>query len=94
MHRFAVDYYGKPVAVNDLGYVSFRNDHYVLDLAGLGSLRALACREKGCGPNWMNALAKAHDVDLAMIYPDWFRSTPQLVESGCTSTGAKQDHTR
>ncbi|MDX1696293.1 MAG: hypothetical protein R3208_21185, partial [Ketobacteraceae bacterium] len=36
MHRFAVEYYNKPLAVNDLGYVSYNNDNYVLDLWGAG----------------------------------------------------------
>ena len=41
MHRFAVEYYKKPIAVNDLGYVSYRNDEYILDLWGLASTKAL-----------------------------------------------------
>jgi hypothetical protein len=76
MHRFAVEYYRMPVAVNDIGYVSFKNDNYVLDLAGLGSVQALSCREHGCGPDWMNRLAKVYDVRFAMIYSDWFRNIP------------------
>ena len=44
MHRFAVDFWGKPVAVNDLGYVSYRNPNYVLDLWGLASPQALKAR--------------------------------------------------
>ncbi len=37
MHRFATDFYKQPVAVNDLGWVSYKNDAFVLDLQGLGS---------------------------------------------------------
>jgi hypothetical protein len=40
MHRFA-KMYNKPIAVNDLGFVSWRNDQYVLDLWGLASTEAL-----------------------------------------------------
>jgi hypothetical protein len=72
MHRFAVDFYRKPVAVNDLGYVSWRNDNYVLDLFGLGSKEALTFRLAGAGPDWMDALARAKGVELAMIYDDVF----------------------
>lgn len=60
-----------PVAVNDLGWVSFRNDHYVLDLWGLGSETARKARAAS-EPGWMKALADANAVDLAMIYPQWF----------------------
>ena len=45
MHRFAVNYYDKPIAINDLGYVSYRNNNYVLDLEGLSSLSALVHRK-------------------------------------------------
>jgi hypothetical protein len=72
MHRFAVDFYKKPVAVNDLGYVSWRNDNYVLDLFGLGSRDALKFRLAGAGPGWMDDLARASGVELAMIYDDVF----------------------
>jgi hypothetical protein len=72
MHRFVVDFYKKPVAVNDLGYVSWRNDNYVLDLFGLGSKEALNFRLAGAGPDWMDALARAKRVELAMIYDDVF----------------------
>ncbi len=75
-HRFAVEYYRKPVAVNDIGYVSYENKNYVLDLAGLGSMRALVCRDHGCNPGWMSGLAKMYNVQLAMIYSDWFRGLP------------------
>jgi hypothetical protein len=37
MHRFATDFYKEPVAVNDVGWVSYNNDAFVLDLWGLGS---------------------------------------------------------
>src|SRR5262249_29726849 len=37
MHRFVADFYRRPVGVNDIGWVSYRNPNYVLDLWGLGS---------------------------------------------------------
>jgi len=76
MHRFAVDYWGKPVAVNDLGYVGFRNDQYVLDLWGLASPLALRARMNHEDPTWMNVLSEKHDVGLAMIYSAWFSDLP------------------
>jgi hypothetical protein len=77
MHRFVTEYWKKPVAVNDLGYVSYRNDQYVLDLWGLASHQALEARMNGENPEWMTKLAKEHDVKLAMIYAYSFPSLPQ-----------------
>jgi hypothetical protein len=68
MHRFVAEYWQKPVAVNDLGLVSFRNDAYVLDLVGLAHKPALmaSIHERGC--DWKDRMAKKHGVSLAMIY--------------------------
>jgi hypothetical protein len=71
MRRFAVDYYRAPVAVNDLGYVAWHNDHYVLDLFGLGSRRALAFRFSRPDSQWMDDLTRANGVGLVMIYDTW-----------------------
>ncbi|MBN2029312.1 hypothetical protein JW824_03610 [bacterium] len=76
MRRFVVDYYQKPVAVNDLGYVSYKNDHYVLDLYGLGSKNALMLRNSNTDPSWMDELVAAKNVELIMIYDDAFQGTP------------------
>jgi hypothetical protein len=77
MHRFAVDYYKKPIAVNDLGYVSYRNDNYVLDYSGLASMEVLSiCRRKGKDFRWMDRLAVAHGVQFAMIYEHRFGQIP------------------
>jgi len=76
MHRFAVYYYGKPVAVNDLGYVAYKNNNYVLDVRGLGSLDAFRCSRKGPSKEWMNKLAGSHGVELVMIYSKWFKDLP------------------
>jgi hypothetical protein len=72
MHRFAVDFYRRPVAVNDLGWVSYRNPNYVLDVWGLGSEAARRARLVNHAPGWMAQLASAHHVGLAIIYPSWF----------------------
>lgn len=76
MHRFAVDYYNKPVAVNDLGFVSYKNSNYVLDFWGLASLDALKHRKNKSNAEWMNDLAKSKNVALAMIYKSWFIIIP------------------
>ncbi|MCP4221380.1 MAG: hypothetical protein GY765_42535 [bacterium] len=77
MHRFVVDFYDKPVAVNDLGYISYKNANYVLDLHGLGSTTALNARLTSENAQWMKELTAAHNVELAMIYPMYFKSIPK-----------------
>ncbi len=76
MHRFVADCWRNPVAVNDLGWVSFRNDAYVLDLWGLGSERARKARQ-AAESGWMDALVKDKSVDVALIYADWFPDLPK-----------------
>jgi hypothetical protein len=89
MHRFVAECWRKPVAVNDLGWVSFRNDAYVLDLWGLGSERARKARQ-AAEPGWMDALVRDKAVDVAMIYADWFPDLPQ----GWTQVGMIIDEER
>ncbi len=72
MHRFVTEYYRAPIAVNDLGWVSFRNPHYVLDLWGIGdegSRRARLAQD----PSWPARQVEQHDVGAALVYDRWFR---------------------
>ena len=72
MHRLIAEFLaGEPVAVNDLGWTSFRNDAYVLDLWGLGSAEARALRLAGL-PGWMDDLVIRHGVRFVMLYDGWF----------------------
>lgn len=82
MHRFTVDYYKKPVAVNDLGYVSYKNSNYVLDLYGLASMEALRYRKNQKDSEWMNILANEKNVGLVMIYDHWFRAPGNWIRVG------------
>lgn len=81
MHRFVVDYYKAPVAVNDLGWVAYRSPYYTLDLWGLASLEALEARARSLdgsnpSPQWMDRLARQKGVHLALIYNTWFPVRP------------------
>lgn len=76
MHRFATEFYDDPVAVNDLGWVAYNNDNYVLDLVGFASYEALWSSFNESDPAWTNDLAGEHDVKLAMIYDFRFRELP------------------
>ena len=76
MNRFIVDYYKNSVSVNDLGYISYRNDNYVMDLVGLASLEALNHWRARDNIEWINTISKEHNVKLAMIYDSWFHPVP------------------
>ena len=77
MHRFAVDYYKKPIAVNDLGYVAYKNSNHVLDLWGLGSEKALRLRLNEKSGDWMRDISNEANTGLVMIYQDWFENVPK-----------------
>jgi hypothetical protein len=78
MHRFVLEYLHAPVAVNDLGWVAFRNPNYVLDLWGLASSEALADRTGNTwDTQWMERLTRQHHVQLVMVYDTWFHRLPQ-----------------
>ncbi|MBN1272434.1 MAG: hypothetical protein JXB26_09195 [Candidatus Aminicenantes bacterium] len=77
IHRFAVEYYKKPIAVNDLGWPSYRNDHYVLDLWGLGSREAFDRRMKEKDTDWMDALVRKYGVSVVVIYKEIFEGIPE-----------------
>lgn len=72
MHRFATEFFPHPVAVNDLGWTSYRNDSYVLDLWGLGSEEARRMAATGRTPAKMEEIVARHGVSWAMIYDSWF----------------------
>jgi hypothetical protein len=73
LHRFATQIYPHPIAVNDLGWTSYRNPSYVLDLFGLGSEEARRARLIEHQPGWVDRLVQEHHVGLAMIFASWFR---------------------
>lgn len=73
MHRFATEFFPHRVAVNDLGWVSFQNKSFVLDLWGLGSEPVRKIRvARTIDKSDIGRLAEAADVDFAMIYGAWF----------------------
>lgn len=71
MHRFVTDFFPERVAVNDLGWVSYQNEEYVLDLWGLGSEEARRIAGEGRTPEAVDELAARHDVVFAMVYEAW-----------------------
>jgi hypothetical protein len=78
MQRFATRFYPYPIAVNDVGLISYRNDHYILDLWGLGSEKARIARLRSPKNDvqWMEVLAQEHQVTLAILFDHWFPVIP------------------
>lgn len=77
MGRFVRDHLKAPVAVNDLGAVSFFSPEYVLDLYGLGSYEAAGYRKAGVpSREWAPALMEARGVRFALLYDAWFPDRP------------------
>ncbi|MEM9602220.1 MAG: hypothetical protein AAGA11_05115 [Pseudomonadota bacterium] len=83
MHRVATAYVRDRVAVNDLGYVAFENEHYVLDLWGLSSREARLARRAAerasggiSGGAWMGDLVRERGIPLVMVYEAWFQVVP------------------
>lgn len=72
MRRFATRYLAAPVAVNDIGYVSYRNDRFVLDLWGLASDESLRARMNGYQEKTLQHLTEKNGIKVAMIYDRWF----------------------
>jgi len=82
MHRFVTEFFPRGVAINDLGWVSYGNDSYVLDLWGLGSETVRLARASGrLDAQAIADLAEEADVDFAMIYASWFEG--KIPESWC-----------
>lgn len=72
MATFVKDYLKTDVAVNDLGYVAWQNDNYVLDLWGLASAEAREIRTTAPVPGWTGDLTEKYDVPVALVYDHWF----------------------
>lgn len=89
MHRFVTEYYKNPVAVNDLGWVAYENDNYVLDLWGLASFEALKSRLNE-EHDWIERITQEKDVRLVMVYKPWFPKLPKSwVKIGDLETSGK-----
>jgi hypothetical protein len=72
MHRFVNDFYDAPVAVNDLGLVSYHNPKFVLDLGGLASEKARILKASDASAEEYRQLVSDSGVHLVIIYDEWF----------------------
>jgi hypothetical protein len=65
------------VALNDIGLVSLRSKHEILDVFGLASIQALKYRlENPTNFDWINILLKEKNIKFIMIYDTWFKNIP------------------
>lgn len=73
MARLAHDYWRKPIAVNDIGIVGYRNPNYVLDLVGLAD-REARIAAWSADPLAVDAYIRSRDVELVLVYRRWFKT--------------------
>jgi hypothetical protein len=73
MGRIAADLVDGPVAVNDLGLVSYLDPDWTVDLWGLAARDGLEARRDGpeAFRTWIEAETRSRGVVLAMIYDSW-----------------------
>jgi hypothetical protein len=72
MHRFVDDFYRAPVAVNDLGLISYHSPNFILDLGGLSSEKARILLSRNSTADDYQALVSSSGVHLVIIYDEWF----------------------
>jgi hypothetical protein len=81
VHRFLTEYWKRPVAVVDVGWASYRNDEFVLDLHGLASDRLRRAKAAGRFPTEVAEALREHRISLYVGYEfgrpalprDWVR---------------------
>ncbi|HTM58703.1 MAG TPA: hypothetical protein VL123_09845 [Candidatus Udaeobacter sp.] len=75
MARFLERYdHGRPVALNDIGAVTWLANVRLVDLWGLGSLEPARLRlEHRYGPRAIDDISHAAGVEVAILYPGWFK---------------------
>ncbi len=75
--RLTQQFYTGPVAINDLGLVSYGRDpgNYVLDLYNLGSYEAFRVNGVDRDAAWLDSITHEHGIGLVAIYPEFFAGT-------------------
>ena len=74
MARFVRTYYPRgSVAANDVGAISYYSDIHCLDVVGLASPEVFFARRRGVyTTDYLQTLAVAQHVQLAIVYDSWF----------------------
>ncbi len=73
---FLKDFYQEqPVAVNDIGAISYFANSRVVDLFGLASMEvANAYRERRFDRDTIDQITQKEGVRVAIVYDDWFQT--------------------
>ncbi len=66
-------YSGSPVALNDIGAVSFYTEAEVLDLVGLANMEVARKKLRGTyDAEALASLVRRHEVEIILVYDAWF----------------------
>jgi hypothetical protein len=72
IHRFLTEYWKAPVAVNDIGLISYNNHYRIYDLIGLSNRHAYISRKNSNDSLWADRLVREENIKLIIIFPEWF----------------------
>jgi hypothetical protein len=75
MRNFAIHILQGPVAVNDIGLVSYNNPFKVQDLFGLGNT-TIQTYHNSLNPEKIASLVQKTNIKIVMIYRNWFKVIP------------------
>lgn len=93
LQRYVTKFYRGPVAIDHIGWITYRNPYYVLDLYGVGSEDAHRAMHGDPPVEWMNRLARQHDIGLAIVYPNLNPNLPREWQPVAQMTLTGRNHT-
>lgn len=93
LQRYVTKFYRGPVAIDHIGWITYRNPYYVLDLYGVGSEDAYRAMRGDPQVGWMNRLARLHDIGLAIVYPNLNPKLPREWQPVARMTLTSRNHT-
>jgi hypothetical protein len=68
LHHLVVDHLEQPVAANDIGWLTYRNPHRVLDIVGLASQEARINLETNTDSRWIDPFVRANEIEIVLAY--------------------------
>ena len=74
LHRFSTEFYQGPIAVNDIGQISLRNEQHILDLWGLASFEAAQLIKTD--RRWAETLVRKYHIPVVAMYAELLKEPP------------------